>query len=177
MKPFFNENDFTVFVITSELEGKHFGMVATWICPASLRTDELRFTLPISKFNDSTRIILTTRKFILHKLPKSRFETAFNMGSNHSSAVDKFQSEEFEIHESGARILKLSLSFGAAEVISYIEAEDRFILYCSLKDIKETNNKEPSLSQQDLFFQLNEDQRKILGKKYLLDSERDTPKK
>ncbi len=164
MKPFFNENDFTVFVITSELEGKHFGMVATWICPASLRTDELRFTLPISKFNDSTRIILTTRKFILHKLPKSRFETAFNM-------------EEFEIHESGARILKLSLSFGAAEVISYIEAEDRFILYCSLKDIKEINNKEPSLSQQDLFSQLNEDQRKILGKKYLLDSERDTPKK
>jgi flavin reductase (DIM6/NTAB) family NADH-FMN oxidoreductase RutF len=177
MKPFFNENDFPVFVITSELEGKHFGMVATWICPASLRTDELRFTLPISKFNESTKAILSRRKFILHKLPKSRFETAFNMGSKHSSEMDKFQSEEFEIHESGARILKSSLSFGAAQVLSFIEAEDRFILYCSLKDIREINIKEPILSQQDLFSQLNEDQRKILGKKYLQDSERDTPKK
>jgi flavin reductase (DIM6/NTAB) family NADH-FMN oxidoreductase RutF len=177
MTPFFNENDFTVFVITSELDGKHFGMVATWICPASLRTDELRFTLPLSKYNDSAKAILGSRKFLLHKLPKSQFMTAFNMGSRHSTQVDKFQSEEFEIHESGARALKSSMSFGVAEVISLIEAEDRFILYCSLKNIKETNTKEPSLSQLDLFSQLNEEQRKVLGEKYLFDSQRDTPNK
>ncbi len=177
MTPFFNEKDLTVFILTSELGGKHYGMVATWICPASLRTDELRFTLPLSKFNDSAKAILSTKKFILHKLSKSDFNLAFKMGSSHSNDVDKFQGEDFDIHSSGLRILKSSISHGVAEVLGSIEVEDRHILYCSLKEIKNKPTSELALSQADLFSQLTEEKRSILGAKYISDSKRDTPSK
>ena len=176
MKNFIEENNLAVHVLTSELEGKHYAMVATWICPASLRTDELRFTLPLSKYNDSAKAIIGSKNFILHKLTKKSFETAFKMGSSHSSEVDKFHGEEFQIHASGARVLKSALASGYAKVITHMETEDRYILYCSLSEIKSNIDNESPLTQGDLFAQLREEDRKTLGAKYLSDCNRDTPK-
>ena len=176
MIDFIDENNLTVYILTSEYEGKHYGMVATWICPASLRTDELRFTLALSKHNDSVNAIVRSRKFILHKISASSFKVALKMGSSHSNSVDKFLGEDFHVHESGLRVLKSSLAFGLASVISSMETEDRFILYCAVSKINSFDENTSGLTQKELFAQLSDDERKILGTKYINDSLRDTPK-
>jgi len=176
MEKFINEDDSTIYVITSELDDKHYGMVATWICPASLRTDELRFTLALSKFNHSKKPILTTRKFIIHKLPLNQFMTAYRMGLHHSEEVDKFIDESYSTHESGVRVLKNASSYGLGSVLSFLETEDRYILYCSAGNILFNQKSIQELTQKDLFSQLTESDRLLLGKKYLNDCERDTPK-
>ena len=79
MKNFIEESNLGVHILTSEFEGKHYAMLATWICPASLRIDELRFTLPLSKYNESAKAIIGSKKFILHKLRKSSFKTDFDV--------------------------------------------------------------------------------------------------
>jgi flavin reductase (DIM6/NTAB) family NADH-FMN oxidoreductase RutF len=175
-KPFIDENNNIVYVLTSELNGIHYGMVATWVASASLRTDETRFTLPLSKHNHSAKAIMSSGKFIIHTIPKSDYNLAFKFGGFHSTEVDKFQGENFVVDPSGIRILKNSASYGFAEVIGQIDADDRHILYCKMKSYEVLKDVE-ILKQSDLFHQLNPEQRDILSSKYLADSKRDTPLK
>ena len=175
MKQLINDDLQSVYVLTSELEGNHYGMVATWICPASLRSDELRFTIPISKFNDSLKPIIHHKKFMLHLLGVSDFKLAFKMGAGHSSSLNKFEDINYTEHPSGLRILDTAISYGLTEVISWLETEDRFILYCKIREVIERRLDTSPLYQQDFFKQLNDAERKILKTKFMEDSRRDTP--
>lgn len=173
-KPFIDESNNIVYLITSELAGNHYGMVATWVASASLRTDETRFTLPLSRYNNSANAIMSSGKFIIHTLPKSEFNLAFKFGGFHSNEIDKFQGENYLIDSSGIRVLKDAASYGVVEVINKIDADDRHILYCRMRSHEVLKDVE-TLKQCDLFQQLNPEQRGVLSSKYLSDSKRDTP--
>ena|GEM_PF-5469556 len=62
----FAEKDFPVYILTSFDGQNHFGMLATWVMKASLRTDNLRFTIALSKYNESTKVILKSGRFVIH---------------------------------------------------------------------------------------------------------------
>jgi len=176
MSDFFDENDNTIYLLTSKLGEHHCGMIATWVCMASLRTDEIRFTLSLSKFNDSCESIMKTGKFLIHKIPKSEYRTAYRFGSNHSKKIDKFLEDDFEIHSSGLKLFKRATNFGYAEMINTMDTEDRFILYCRLIQICNIKNQD-TLKQKDLFELVTEEERSNLSSKYQNDSQRDTPSK
>lgn len=173
-KPFIDEGNNIIYLMTSELDGNHFGMVATWIENASLRIDEVRFTFALSKFNSSTHAILKSKKFIIHTLPKHEFNLAFKFGAFHSADTDKFLDEDFFIHPSGIRVLKKASGYGLTDVVSELETEDRHILYCSMQSFEVLNEGE-CLKHRDFFEQLTIKQKEILSLKYKSDSERDTP--
>lgn len=174
MNPFINEDYNDVYIITSELDGHHLGMVVTWISIASLRNDELRFILSLSKYNETTQAIILRRNFIIHKIPKSSYKVAYRFGSSHSSERDKFEGEDYDVHKSGIRILSLACSYGYAEILEQMETEDRFIVYCKIREVIDLKN-DDSLKQKDLFSLISAEEKQILSNKYSRDSLRDTP--
>jgi len=172
MDNFLSVKNLVVYILTSAHEGKHYGMAATWVTPASLRLDEVRFTVALSKFNDSTAAIRATKKFLLQILPNNEARTAFRMGVLHSNEGGKFEDEAFTETDSGHRRLNHAIASNEAQVISELETEDRFILYCRMSPIKNTSNLEP-LTHQCLFNQLSDSELAQLDQKFKQNSAQD----
>lgn len=168
-----SDDNSKIYIITSRLQDKHYGMVATWLTNASLRKDELRFTLALSKFNNSAQAILQTGEFIVHQISEKDFNLAYIFGFYHSDDHNKFSSTEYFDHRSGIRVLKNAQDHAYAEVINHIKTEDRHILYCTCKNYSAIQKTEPPLVQSRLFSLLNEEQRLNLEKKYQADCVRD----
>jgi flavin reductase (DIM6/NTAB) family NADH-FMN oxidoreductase RutF len=172
---FINESHNTVFVMTALSHGHHYAMVATWLAPASLRTDEVRFTFALSRHNRSADAILETKRFIIHKLPETEYLTAFSMGHEHSNEVDKFRQTPFTTGAEGIRILAGASAFGLAHVLGELPTEDRVILYCAVREFVVKDPESRELTQEQLFHRLSQEQRDILTARYLADGRRDTP--
>lgn len=168
-----SDDNSTIYIITSRLQDKHYGMIATWITMASLRQDELRFTLTLSKFNNSAKAIMETGEFIIHQISEKDFNIAYTFGFYHSDNYDKFSAIQYSDHRSGIRVLKDSQDFAYAEILNHFESEDRYILYCTCKNYSPSKKTSPALIQSRLFNLLNEDQRLNLEKKYQADCVRD----
>jgi flavin reductase (DIM6/NTAB) family NADH-FMN oxidoreductase RutF len=169
-----NENNFPLYIISTRSEEKKFAMVATWVMVASLRQDELRFTLALSKYNDSARAILKTRSFNIHTISESEIEIAYIIGSDHSSLVDKFTNIPWGISSNGIPYLRNANAYSEAEVISEMETEDRYIIYCRCKNFKIFNTL-PELTQSRFLSLLSNEKRNALSEKYQSDCKRDTP--
>jgi flavin reductase (DIM6/NTAB) family NADH-FMN oxidoreductase RutF len=147
-------------------------MIATWIMPASLRKDELRFSFALSKFNDSANAILNTGNFILHELPKSSYKLASKFGGHHSLTSNKFDGVPFTIHHSGIRLLEDVQAYAFSQVISKLETNDRYLLYCKSDEFKIFGDKD-SLTQESLFEQIDFPDKQVLSSKYISDTLRD----
>lgn len=174
MQPLINESDFTIYALSTELEGKKFAMIATWVMTASLRTDELRFTIALSKFNDSTAAILKTKKFNIQTIDQKVPEVVYTLGSTHSLSYDKFAEPIWDYSTEHLPLLKVSMQASEAEVLSYLETDDRFIAYCRVtKNLRQFDGE--TLKQKDIFVLLPEKMKNELGLKYSNDCKRDTP--
>lgn len=174
MEQLINQELLPLYAITSVKSGKHYAMIAAWVAPASLRTNEIRFTLTLSKDNHSTATIMTAKQFLIQPLPESAFKMAFKFGLYHSERFDKFKNEEFMAHESGLRILKIAKAYGLAKIISHLENEDRIILNCAVDKMIKNSQDQTTLNKQNLFSQITESERTLLQQKFKNDSERET---
>ena len=173
MDQLIKETQLPVYVLTTNWEGRHYGMTATWVCKASLRSDELRLTVPLSKYNQTTKAILASQSFLLHLLPPSAASVAFTFGAFHSEEVDKFEGLQTQLHATGSKVLNVANRYGWAQVISTLETEDRIIVYCSIKEVVTLKNKIQLLTSERFFEQLDSAQKSTLHEKFKSNSDRD----
>ncbi|MBL7665682.1 MAG: hypothetical protein JNM93_11165 [Bacteriovoracaceae bacterium] len=158
-----------LYIITSYFEGKHYGMIASWICLASLMTEQVRFILCLSKFNHSAKAILITKKFILQAIRESDYEMAYIFGAKHSEEFDKFENINIRLHESGIKICNRDAKFMNVNVEQIMDTKDRYILYCVGSESGEDNEKFPPLTQEKFLNFLNEEQATVIKMKFSKD--------
>jgi flavin reductase (DIM6/NTAB) family NADH-FMN oxidoreductase RutF len=149
------------------------GLMASWVMKASLRNDEIRFTMTLSKFNDTTQSVLKSKRFIIHLITTNDIDLAYTFSTAHSSATGKFKKTAFVRHNCGILYWGQCVEYALANTESYLETPDRYIFYCRTIEQQRLSNNENILTVKSFFENLSSERSKFISEKFKNDSSRD----
>ena len=128
----FNELEKDIFLVSSSHNGRHCGMIVTWVTAASLIPEHKRIVLVISPANATTQMMLHTGRFILHRLSREQVDLVRRFGPVSSASVEKFAAVSFHLDEHQLPILEGVCGWARGTVVSVLDGGDRLVVLASL---------------------------------------------
>lgn len=116
-----------VFVVTFNLDGKHYGMTTAWVNRASFKPNMVMVS--IGKNRKGYDVLLETEVFCVNILGDRHLEVARHFGVTNGSNVNNFNDIEFKEMENGSAVLKDSVAAFECKLVKKVDAGDHVVLF------------------------------------------------
>jgi flavin reductase (DIM6/NTAB) family NADH-FMN oxidoreductase RutF len=141
----FRRLDREVWLVTAAARGQRSGLIATFVCQASLPTRLPRVLVGLGKPHFTTELVEHSGAFALHLLGDEHLEWVWRFGTRSGRSVDKLAGLATHLGASGAPILNDARGWLDCRVEARLDTGDRTVYLAEVLDA-ETPDARPLLT-------------------------------
>jgi flavin reductase (DIM6/NTAB) family NADH-FMN oxidoreductase RutF len=123
----FSLTDRELWLVTSHAGSRRGGLIATFVCHASLVPELPRVLVAIAKQHQTWELIDHSQRFALHLIGEEQLELVWRFALQSGRQVDKFADLAFDIGKSGNPRLESTLGWLDCRVETQLETGDRTV--------------------------------------------------
>lgn len=165
----FERVDREVWIVTAAHGGQRFGLVATFVAPASIVPEMPRVIAGIAKTHATWKLIDASGAFAAHLVDESQAELVWRFGLQSSRDVDKFAGLDVDRAVTGSPIVRSALAWVDCRVETRMETGDRTVFLGEVVDGDSRSAARP-LTLQKLLALATPQQKETLGEQMRADA-------
>jgi flavorubredoxin/flavin reductase (DIM6/NTAB) family NADH-FMN oxidoreductase RutF len=120
-----------LYIITAKRGDVQSAMLASWVTQASFKP--LGFSVAVAKDRAIESLMQVGDKFVLNVLEEGNYQGLMkHFLKRFAPGADRFQGVRTQSAENGAPILADALAYMECEVVSRLDADDHWIVYCTV---------------------------------------------
>lgn len=139
----FRELDRELWVITAEGASRRGGMVATFVCQASLPAELPRVIVGVAKHHHTWALIEESRVFGLHLLGEDQVEWAWRFGIQSGRDVDKLEDMPYRMTANRCPILEGVPAWLECRIETQLDTGDRSLYLAEIVDAGRVEGRTP----------------------------------
>jgi flavin reductase (DIM6/NTAB) family NADH-FMN oxidoreductase RutF len=123
----FAQLDPELWLATAAAGGRRGGLVATFVCQASIVTDLPRVLLGLAKQHQTWELVEAANAFALHLLGEEHLEWVWRFGLQSGRACDKFEGLTVQTAATGSPLLTDALAWLDCRIEARLDSGDRTV--------------------------------------------------
>lgn len=135
--------DRELWLVTTEHEGKHSGLIATFVSKASIVPELPRVTLGLAKHHHTCGQVRSSGRFTLHLLWPDQLDLIWRFGLSSSKDTDKFAGLDTRISPLGNPLINSALGWIDCKVETSVDIGDRILFLAEVRDGENHGNSLP----------------------------------
>ncbi|HJT36421.1 MAG TPA: flavin reductase family protein, partial [Pirellulales bacterium] len=146
---FLSRIDRELWLVTAADGERRGGLIATFVCHASLVETLPRMLVALAKHHHTWQLVEASGAFGLHLLGREQLELVWRFGLQSGRDIDKFAGLATETSKTGAPLLTDALGWLDCRVEARFDMGDRTIYVAEVVDARKIND-EPPLTMKQL---------------------------
>ena len=145
----FAQTDRELWLVTARGQDRQGGLIATFVCNASLPPELPRVLAAIARQHHTWQLIEASGAFALHLIGEAQLDWVWRFGMNSGRDIDKLSGLNTRTGASGSPLLTDALGWLDCRVEARFDTGDRTAYLAEVVDAQ-LNRREPPLSMQRL---------------------------
>jgi flavin reductase (DIM6/NTAB) family NADH-FMN oxidoreductase RutF len=139
----FARTDRELWLVTSHTGARRGGLIATFVCQASLTPELPRVLVAISKQHHTWELVEHSQTFALHLLGEDQLDLVWRFGLQSGRTTDKFAGLALDIGKTGNPRLDETLGWLDCYVETQLETGDRTIYLAEVVEARQLTPGQP----------------------------------
>lgn len=123
-----------IWIVTSQHAGRHGGLAATMVMPASIVDDAPRLVMGLAKHHATHDLVQSSQAFAAHLISINDAYLVEQFGTQSSQDSDKFDGLDYRASDAGHRILTNVLAWFDCRVETSFNTGDRTVFLAEVMD-------------------------------------------